>query len=117
MSTMLNIDEIKEFLGCDDAFLFKLMSKFLEESGEGMQRLKSSVNAKDWKMVRAVAHKMLSSTRIFNITELNGTLEAIQDAAETGKGVENIPEKLVILERGWNQTVAEIQKFQHGFKS
>ncbi len=105
---MLNVNELKEFLGCDDAFLAHLMEIFIKESGESMSRLKTATDSKNWLLVRATAHKMLSSTRIFNIGELSSVLEEIEKMSEKGIDTELIPGKVSTVEQLWKNVTEEI---------
>ena len=106
---MIKVNELKEFLGCDDEFLAHLMEIFIKESGEGIARLKTAADGKNWQMVRATAHKMLSSTRIFNIGELSNVLEEIEKMAEKGTDVETIPAKVSAVEQSWKIVIEEIK--------
>jgi len=104
----LNIDELKESLSCDNEFLAHLMEKFVNESGEDTHKLKMATDAKNWMQVRGIAHKMLSSTRIFNIDELSNLLEEIETAAEKKTNVERIPEEVTAVEGLWKDVVEEV---------
>ena len=106
---MLNVNELKEYLGCDDEFLAHLMETFIKESGEGIARLKTAAESKNWQLVKATAHKMLSSTRIFNIGELSIILEEIEKLAEKGIDTELIPGKVSRVEQSWKNVIEEIK--------
>ena len=105
---MININQLKEFLDCDDEFLIHLMEAFVKESGEGISRLKTASADKDWKMVKATSHKMLSSTRIFNIGDLSNLLEEIEKMAEKGIDTDLVPGKVSAVEESWKITIDEI---------
>lgn len=113
----INIEEIKEFLGCDEPFLAQLMETFVQESGAGMNRLKSAAQDKNWPMVRATAHKLLSSTRIFNIGELSDTLEVIEKTAAEGTDTESIPARVNAVEQSWKVVIDEIKVLLPKLKS
>lgn len=114
---MINAEQLKEFLGCDDKFLSELMLKFIDESGEGVKRLRTASEAGNWPLVKATAHKMLSSTRIFNMGELSDTLEEIEVLAEEQKHTEQIPEKVNVITSSWKEVVAEIHALLPGLAS
>ena len=106
---MINVNELKEFLGCDNEFLAHLMETFIKESGEGIIRLKTAADSKNWQLVKATAHKMLSSTRIFNIGELSSVLEEIEKMAEMGIDTALIPGKVSAVEQSWKNVIEEIK--------
>lgn len=105
---MINVNELKEFLGCDEKFLSHLMVKFIEESGDGVKRLKAAAEAGNWPVVKGVAHKMLSSTRIFSINELSDKLEEIEIMADAVKDTDQIPGKVAAVDTAWKGVVDEI---------
>ena len=107
---MINIDEMKDFLGCDDTFVFSLLKTFIKESADGLSKLKSATASGDWPMVRAMPHKMLSSVRILNLSEMVTVLTEMEIIAESQKGVEQIPEKLFLYESLWKEIIAEINE-------
>lgn len=105
---MIHVNELKTFLGCDDQFLAHLLRTFMKESGEGIDRLKTATESRNWPLVKATAHKMLSSTRILNIEALNGLLEKIEDAAGNGTDVGSIPDEVNTVETIWKNILEEI---------
>ncbi len=108
---MISTIQLKEFLGCDDEFLAQLMETFLKESGEGISRLKTASDEKNWPVVKGTAHKMLSSTRIFNIGDISNTLEEIEKLADNGTETGSIPAKVKSVEQSWVQISEEIRTF------
>lgn len=106
---MLQTDQLKEFLGCDDEFLMQLMEAFLKESGDGVTRLKSAASDSNWPLVKATSHKMLSSTRIFDIGDLSTLLEEIEKMASIGTEGEAIKGKISLVEKSWIKVAEEIE--------
>jgi hypothetical protein len=74
----MNIQELKGYLNCDDAFLISIMQKFIDEVIEITATIKTAANNKDWGTVKTNAHKMLSSVRIFEMKEVIGVLEKLE---------------------------------------
>lgn len=101
----IDLSEIKEFLGCDDIFLVSLMRKFTEESKREIAVLRSAAAERRWPLVKATAHKMLGSTRIFNFNDLSGILEDIVLAVEKGTDLDRIPEKTIAAEHQWKKAI------------
>jgi HPt (histidine-containing phosphotransfer) domain-containing protein len=106
----VNINGLKESLNCDEVFLMHLMEKFMLESGEDTSRLKRASIESNWSQVRSIAHKMLSSTRIFNIDELSTLLEKIETTAEKNQ-VDQIPANVDTVEHLWKNVVLEIKQY------
>lgn len=96
----MNIQELKNYLNCDDTFLTMLMQKFIDEVAEITATLKTAAANNEWAIVRSNAHKMLSSVRIFEMREIIVVLEKIEIEAEAKKKPEIITKdinKLSIL--------------------
>lgn len=104
----IDLKELMEFLACDEQFLVRLMRKFIEESGTDIERLKASTDAGNWPLVRATAHKILSSTRIFNMIQLSNHLESIEIIAARGTDVNVLPGKVEEVEKEWKAVVEEV---------
>lgn len=105
---IIQTERLKEFLGCDDDFLIQLMKKFIEESGEGLAVLKSSCAEGNWPLAKSAAHKLLSSTRIFQLEELSDKLEQIEIMAGERTNTEQIPSKVIVAEKIWGNIIEEI---------
>jgi hypothetical protein len=104
----IDLSQIKEFLGCDDVFLTSLMRKFTEESKREITVLRSASDSRHWPLVKVTAHKMLSSTRIFNFDQLSEILEDIVIAAEKGGNTDHIPAKVNTAEKEWQHAIDAI---------
>ena len=87
----MNIQELKKYLNCDNKFLASIIDKFIEEAAEIMKT--ASANKK-WEAVRASAHKMLSSVRIFELKEIIVILEKIEIEVETQNNYALIEEEV-----------------------
>lgn len=90
---MIDIENLKQFLGSDEEFIAMLMDKFIQEMPREAETLKKLVQERDWQRARSSAHKMLSSTKIFNLEELTSVLERIEKSeANADRIPELIPE-------------------------
>ena len=107
---MINVTELKEFLGCDEEFIFQLMEKFIVETKEGLQNLKSYAKEENWHSVKLIAHKMLSSTRIFKMEEMSVLLEKIEIMAENKVNVDQIPLLVSEFEAEWKKSIDEMNR-------
>ena len=74
---MINKDKLMNMLGCDDGFLIELFEKFISESSESINRINKALETNDGTTISGAAHKMLSSTRIFEMAGLSALLKEI----------------------------------------
>ena len=75
---MIQIEELKSYLECDDNFLLELLEQFRTESSICKQELQQGLQEMDLVKVKSTAHRMLSSTRIFGFDTLTAVLEKLQ---------------------------------------
>lgn len=106
----LEIEKIKTFLDCDNAFVVTLFKSYLTESADCIKNLEIGLENNDWKLVKGAAHKMLSSTRIFNFKELTNTLMNIEKFSMEPEQRHLISEQVKTLERNQNSYINEIKK-------
>ena len=105
----INIETLKEFLGSDEEFIATLMDKFIQEMPREEARMKAFASQRDWKGVRAVAHKMLSSTKIFGLYELTSVLQDVERFAESQTNLELMPDLLSKFENSCKSIVEEMK--------
>lgn len=87
---MINKQKIMDVIGCDEDFLKELLDKFVSECTESNERLNNALKSQDWPSVKGSAHKMLSSTRIFEMDDLTSLLKKIEILAGEEKELEKI---------------------------
>lgn len=114
---MISIEKMKKFLGSDEQFIANLMDKFLVESGQDMDKLKAASGRKNWNQVQALSHKILSSTRVFNLEKINSLLERIEIAAEERKTPDLIPFMVEEAEQKWQEITKELKTLRKGIKT
>lgn len=104
---MIDIETLKQFLGSDEGFIATLMDKFIQEMPREAETLKKLAREHDWQRVRASAHKMLSSTKIFNLEELTSILERIEKN-EVNPG--QIPDLIPEFDLAWKKVLQEMKQ-------
>ena len=113
----MNMNEIREFLGNDEEFIARLMDKFVQESALDIEKLRGASAVANWEMARAVAHKMLSSTRIFGMAELNTPLEEIETLVNNRSGIDRIPGLVEKVHANWKKAIAEVKEMRGKIKA
>ncbi|HKC68758.1 MAG TPA: Hpt domain-containing protein [Bacteroidia bacterium] len=105
----MNIKELKNYLNCDDAFLISLMEKFIDEVIEITSIIQTATANKDWETVKANAHKMLSSVRIFEMQEIILVLEKLEIEAGGQKNTEIIKQDVEKLSKLINKVIYDMK--------
>lgn len=106
---MIDTEKIKAQLGCDDDFIQVLFSEFINESKESIGKINNALNSKDWPIIKANAHKMLSSTRILDMNNLTDLLKEIEILSGSQEQLERIPELIDELNKEIEITYEELK--------
>lgn len=109
---MIDIENLKQFLGSDEEFIAILMDKFLQEIPKEAEKLKAFTKKADWPGVRAVSHKMLSSTKIFNLEQLTSVLQQIEKISESGTNTGQIPGLVSEFEIECKNVIEEMKQYR-----
>lgn len=103
----LNIADIKDYTGTDDAFIVKLFDKFLEHIRYDISKLQASTKAENWNDVKSSSHVMLSSARIFALKQLIVLHEQIETDC-INNTPENIPGMVEELIKLYDEVITEM---------
>lgn len=114
---MIDIENLKQFLGSDEGFIAILMEKFIQEIPKEGASLKANALERDWNKVRASSHKMLSSTKIFNLDELTSVLQQIEKFSETQTNLEEIPGLVSKFEFSCKKAIEEMEQYKEMLES
>ncbi len=109
---MINIENLKEFLGSDDEFIVTLMEKFISEIPREGANLRQATDHQDWRKVRAISHKMLSSTKIFNLEVMTTILHKVERLSENESNLEQLPGLVSEFETASAEAIKEMQKLK-----
>lgn len=114
---MIDIENLKQFLGSDEEFIAVLMDKFLQEIPKDASNLKSAAESSDWPKVRAVSHKMLSSTKIFAFEELTSILQKVEKYSESKTNLDQIPGLIKAFAKSCDKALKELEDYRAAIKS
>ncbi|TND07254.1 MAG: hypothetical protein FD123_3399 [Bacteroidetes bacterium] len=105
---MIYPEQLKNALNCGDEFLVVLLGKFIEEISRDLELLKQAAARSEHERVKGIAHKMLGSVRIFNISELSKLITSVEIGAMSGAPEEWLREKIQAVDTCWTKTREEI---------
>ncbi len=92
----IDLNKIKEYTGADDSFTYMLFDKFLGHLDQDIEELQQETEDKNWPAVKGKAHSMLSSARIFFLTDIIMLSKEIEVNCENGE-VEQVPKQVAKL--------------------
>ena len=108
----VNIENLKKFLGSDEAFIALLMVKFIQECPKETARLKEFAGQNNWERTKAVSHKMLSSTKIFGLLEFTFILKQVEEFSETRTNLEKMEDLVYKVEIECKNVLAEMKQIR-----
>ena len=94
------VDELRESVGGDQAFLAELIDEFLEDAPRQFDALRDAAAAGDAETARRAAHTLKSNARTFGASTLS-SLSQLTEAAAAGGDLESVLSKLDPIEAAW----------------
>lgn len=90
-------------------FISEMIRIFMQQTPAALQSIKTSLDNKDWKSVRALAHKMKPSFAFMGIHSLKDVIHSIEEFADKEHNTEQIPILVSTLELICNKALAELE--------
>ncbi len=90
-------------------FVSEMIRIFMQQTPAALQSIKTSLDNKDWKSVRALAHKMKPSFAFMGIHSLKDVIHSIEEFADKEHNTEQIPILISTLELICNKALAELE--------
>lgn len=87
---MFNKEKVKKTLECDDEFLDMIIAKFKTELSNTEKQIKEFIDENEKDKIKSIAHKLLSSTRILELSEISEVLKNIEIMCENDEDWEKI---------------------------
>jgi HPt (histidine-containing phosphotransfer) domain-containing protein len=95
---LYELSQLEAVAAGSQEFVNKMVDMFLSLSPELVNRMKSSLNAKDWDDLRSAAHKLKPSIDMMGIASLTGKIREIEGNAKTQTQLDSLPNLLKELE-------------------
>jgi HPt (histidine-containing phosphotransfer) domain-containing protein len=96
------VDELRESVGGDQAFLAELIDEFLKDAPRQFDALRDAAAAGDAETARRAAHTLKSNARTFGASTL-ASLSQQTEAAAAGGDLESVLSKLDPIEAAWTE--------------
>ncbi|MEX1241810.1 MAG: response regulator, partial [Cyclobacteriaceae bacterium] len=105
-----NLEYLTRRTKSDPRLMMEMISLFLGQTDSLIGTMKQAVLDKDWKLLRATAHKMIPSFSIVGIDPyFEGMAKQVQEYAGTGEQMEQIPEMVLQLIDVLGQACSELE--------
>lgn len=104
-----NLDKINEMAEGDEDFIISVISVFLEEVPEDLEKLEKAINSKDYENIYKLAHKIKPNVDILGMEHTRAKALEIETLGKSTGSMEEIEEKFPILKKDVLQVVTELK--------
>ena len=105
----VNLKVLEQYTGGETELTIQLISIFLRQIPDAIQKLGLHIPDKNWKEVHAVAHKIKSSISVFELSELRKLVTNIEEYARDGMQLEEVPALYARFKSGALEAIAELE--------
>lgn len=109
---MIDIEQLRKYLDCEDEFIIELIDNFLSENRDILHKMESAVVTSDVPVIGALAHKMLSSTRMLKIDNLNEILKKLEHKANKNEPISEFRTLFSTLKNRYTETLTELEELR-----
>jgi HPt (histidine-containing phosphotransfer) domain-containing protein len=107
------LDDLRESVGDDDAFLSELIDEFLEDAPRQLETLREAAAAGDGTKARRAAHTLKGNGRTFGAAELAQLCQEAEAAAANGD-LDALPPRLAAIDEAWERVRAALVAARDG---
>jgi len=107
---LYDLSGISEIVGGDENEINELNKMFLVETPKSLSSLNEYVEDKNWLKASAIAHKLKSSVRLWNISVIDDTIVQIEQKAKNSAYYHEIPVLLENLNKVLKEVLSQLQE-------
>jgi HPt (histidine-containing phosphotransfer) domain-containing protein len=106
----IDLDYLKQISNGSNEFIYQMISVFMEEIPKEIKNLETHLANKDWKAMRATAHKMKPSFSFMGVKELEESIADIEDDCVNEKNLDQLPGLIERIKDITNDVIKELDK-------
>src|SRR4051812_27726369 len=111
----IDLDYLKQISNGSNEFIFQMITVFSEEIPGEIANLENYVKAKDWKSLRATAHKMKPSYAFMGVKELEDMVHALEEFSGNETHLEELPALVERIKSITTEVVKELDEEKKNF--
>lgn len=104
----IDLTYLKELSNGSKEFILEMITVFIEQTPIEIANLEKHLAAKDWKALRATAHKMKPSFSFMGIKELESVIKTVEDYSANEKSLEVLPELVAKIKSVCSEAIEEL---------
>ncbi|HEX8517446.1 MAG TPA: Hpt domain-containing protein [Bacteroidia bacterium] len=110
----IDLDYLKQISNGSNEFIFQMITVFTEEIPGEIENLEKHLANKDWKALRATAHKMKPSYSFMGVKQLEEMVNSIEEFSEAKQDV--LPGLVQQVRSITDEVVLELQEEKKNFQ-
>jgi HPt (histidine-containing phosphotransfer) domain-containing protein len=112
---IIDLSYLKQLSNGDNNFIKEMIEVFMVQTPEAMDNLQKHLLNNDWKMVRAVAHKIKPSMAFVGLNDIQKKMNTVEEYAETETHLDELPEMIeeikVVIDRAMKELKEEMKAY------
>lgn len=110
MSRLYNLDMLRELVGDDENEIKELVNMFIELTPETLSELNNHFENKNYDGVGSAAHKLKSTIKLWDITEIKNEIVMIELNAKNNENLDKLPFLIEKLNKVITEVIAQLKE-------
>lgn len=111
----IDLTYLKELSNGSNEFILQMISVFMAQTPEAIGDLEKHLDHKDWKALRAVAHKMKPSFSFMGIKELEPVIAAVEEYSKDETNLDELPAMISRIKNICLESMKELEAEKKAF--
>jgi HPt (histidine-containing phosphotransfer) domain-containing protein len=112
----IDLEYLKQISNGSNEFVFQMITVFTEEIPLEVKNLETHLANKDWKAMRATAHKMKPSYSFMGVKELEEMVHSVEEFDGNESGIPQLSELISKINSVTNEVVTELKEEKKKFE-
>jgi HPt (histidine-containing phosphotransfer) domain-containing protein len=104
----IDLSYLKQIANGSNEFIGQMITVFIEEIPIEIRNLETHLGNKDYKALRATAHKMKPSFSFMGVKELEDTVHLIEEYSNEEKNLDQLPDMIKKVKNITNDVIVEL---------
>ena len=105
----IDLTYLKKLSNGSNEFINEMISVFMDQTPKEISNLEKYLDSKEWKSLRATAHKMKPSFSFMGIKELESEIKLIEEYAANETNLDLLPEMISKMKNICIESIKELE--------
>lgn len=112
----IDLDYLKQISNGSNEFIYQMISVFSEEIPVEIENIEKHLENKDWKSLRATAHKMKPSYSFMGVKELEDLVHSVEEFSSTETNLDQLPGLVARIRSITAEVIEELKEEKKKFQ-